>query len=289
MPLSDTERERVEAYFDGDLTPDAAAEFCGWLRGDPEHTREFVRAAHLHRALRDELKGRSIRVAESRIQKPERASAWRNWKLWGAAAAVLILAGYGVYRSAFPDPVLTVFAAKIESVSGPVFVVDGDGLLRNPVGATRYLNSNAGLEFEGPGKAVLKYFDGSTLDFTVNSTRGALRLNREESKPRMNGASNGKRVTIEGGLLMASVARQTEGNPLIISTPQAEVMVVGTRFRLEVTANLTRLDVLEGKVRIVRYSDAARVDVAGGEFVIVNSRDPLSVRRAEGPPPGPPH
>lgn len=284
MPLSDSERERIEAYFDCDLSADAAAEFRGWLRSDPEHAREFVRAAHLHRALRDELKGRSIRVAESRMQKSERAGAWRNWKVWGAAAAVLILAGYGIYRSAFPDPVLTIFSAKIEKVSGPVFVVDSEGLFRNPVGATQYLNSNAGLEFEGPGQAVLKYFDGTTLDFTVNSTRGALRLNRAESKPRMNGASNGKRVTIEDGLLTASVARQTDGNPLIISTPQAEVMVVGTRFRLEVTANQTRLDVLEGKVRIVRYSDAASADVAGGEFVIVNSRDSVSVERAEAPP-----
>ncbi len=132
MPLSDDECALCDAYFDGELPPEKAAEFRQWLRADSGHVREFTRLAHLHRALRAELKGRSARRAEAsrEVVKAECAGSSRRWKMWGAAAAVLLCAGYLLYRLTYTDPKLAVYSAKIGTFAGQVFVVDENGTER---------------------------------------------------------------------------------------------------------------------------------------------------------------
>ena len=60
----------------------------------------------------------------------------------------------------------------------------------------------------------------------------------------------GKRLSLEAGALDAAVASQPRWRPMIIATPQAEAKVVGTRFSLSATLASTRLEVLEGLVRL---------------------------------------
>ena len=60
----------------------------------------------------------------------------------------------------------------------------------------------------------------------------------------------GKRLSLETGALDASVASQPRWRPMIIATPQAEAKVVGTQFSLSATLASTRLEVLEGVVRL---------------------------------------
>ncbi len=274
-----------DAYFDGELSPETEAEFRTWLRADSEHMREFVRYAHMHRALRDEFKGRGERRAVA-SEKPARGKTVWNWRWWSAAGIVLMGAGYFVYLSLMSDPGLTIFTARIESVSGSVSRIDQEGSMRMPARAKDYVNAKAALEFESPGHAALKYQDGTALDFAVKSNQGAIRLSWPETKPRLHPARKGKRLTLESGVLSATVPPQPDGEPLIIHTPVAEVTVVGTQFKVESAGSWTRLDVTTGKVRIVRFSDQAGADVSASEFIIVSSAGSLVVKHAEASMPG---
>jgi hypothetical protein len=116
--------------------------------------------------------------------------------------------------------------------------------------------SGQGLETVGAGSmAVVKFPDSTRIEVTPSTTI------RELS----DGAS-GKRLDLALGAVKADVAPQPAGRPLTIRTPDSELRVVGTRFRLS-AQDSTRLDVHEGKVKLQRSKDGASVDVSAGNTV----------------------
>jgi hypothetical protein len=62
----------------------------------------------------------------------------------------------------------------------------------------------------------------------------------------------GKRFVLGAGVLRAEVAPQLRWRPLTLVTAQARAVVVGTRFSLSATGGVTRLEVLEGGVRLYK-------------------------------------
>jgi len=144
-------------------------------------------------------------------------------------------------------------------------VEPGDpALLESAEGDVRLANepARAGAEIRpgtalatGEGRAVLRYADGTSLSLRPGS---ALRLE----------AAPGKRLILEAGAVEADVARQPAGLPLVVATPNAEARVLGTRLSIQLTAEGTRLEVREGRVRLVRKPDGASVDVAAGNFAL---------------------
>ncbi len=102
------------------------------------------------------------------------------------------------------------------------------------------------------GRALLRWPDGTSIRLD-----GLLALTKPLGFPQ--------------GRLAADVAKQEQ--PLQISTPHAEIRVLGTRFTLQVEASSTRLEVQEGKVRLSR--GPALVDVAAGSFVVAAPKAPL--------------
>ena len=89
----------------------------------------------------------------------------------------------------------------------------------------------------------------------------------------------GKQLRLISGSLSASVARQPEGLPLLIQTPHALVMVVGTEFDLNVATNQTALEVTHGLVKMTSAGDAKPVNVAAGEFAVAAPRAPMRYGR----------
>jgi hypothetical protein len=81
-----------------------------------------------------------------------------------------------------------------------------------------------------------------------------------------------QRFSLQRGELSARVAKLTRGQRFIVATPDAEIEVRGTRFRLSVVepaascggGTRTRLDVTEGIVQ-VRAAGLDAVDVKAGE------------------------
>ncbi|MBV8882260.1 MAG: FecR domain-containing protein [Planctomycetaceae bacterium] len=106
----------------------------------------------------------------------------------------------------------------------------------------------AGDEVAGP--ATIRYPGEST---TLRLDSGSL-LQIEAPAP-------GKRAFLKKGRVAASVDPQAHA--LIVRTPDARAIVLGTRFILSVGAGSTRLEVAHGKVSLVRGDE--KVDVAADE------------------------
>jgi hypothetical protein len=84
-----------------------------------------------------------------------------------------------------------------------------------------------------------------------------------------------KRLRLSRGGLLASVASQPRGYPLRLATPHAEITVRGTRLRLGVSSDATRLEVEEGSVALVRTSDRASIEVEAGRALVATESGPL--------------
>jgi ferric-dicitrate binding protein FerR (iron transport regulator) len=116
------------------------------------------------------------------------------------------------------------------------------------------------------GRAMFAYNNEPT-EVTVHSgTRVGLDIVRES-----------KQLTLERGAFVANVARQDPGRPLGLVTPQAEAIVVGTRFKLSTADTSTRLEVFEGAVRIMQSLEGPSMQVPAGHFVNVEPGRPVSL------------
>ncbi|HWH70124.1 MAG TPA: FecR domain-containing protein [Candidatus Sulfotelmatobacter sp.] len=107
----------------------------------------------------------------------------------------------------------------------------------------------------------------ATIAWDDESTTVELAANTEL---RLLNPLRGKQLSLPSGSLQASVASQPRWRPLTILTPQAQATVLGTHFSLSVTGTATRLDVLEGAVRLRKTHRTAvdnppEVIVHGGE------------------------
>jgi hypothetical protein len=147
--------------------------------------------------------------------------------------------------------------AQLDWVQGEVYFLTPSG--RVPAATARVFVSGQGLETVGANSAaVLKFPDSTRIEVSPSTTI------RELS----DGAS-GKRLELALGGVKADVAPQPAGRPLSIKTPDSELRVLGTRFRLS-AQDSTRLDVHEGKVKLQRSKDGAAIDVAAGNYVVTN-------------------
>jgi hypothetical protein len=78
--------------------------------------------------------------------------------------------------------------------------------------------------------------------------------------------ANGKHIDLKHGVVDATVAKQPVGRPMIITTPQACVSVVGTTFTLACEPAMTRLDMIEGEVSLQGVRTGESLRVTGGYF-----------------------
>jgi len=155
-------------------------------------------------------------------------------------------------RAETPGTVAVV--ATIDWAQGDVRIVTPAG--RIPATTAKALVSGHGLETTGPDSVVVvKFPDSTRIEIAGPATLRSI-----------SDGDDGKRVDLAAGSLKADVARQPAGRPMIFRTVDAEVRVVGTRFRLE-SRTTTRIDLHEGKVRLTRLKDDAAVEVTAGNTV----------------------
>ncbi len=152
--------------------------------------------------------------------------------------------------------------ADLTEVKGTAWLLEGPERAAARAGGA--LLSGQGLETGTPGGAVLKLPDGTRVELMPGTSIG------EAKSARMN---------LRSGALAAQVVRRPPGDPLVFSTPHAEMTVLGTALRILVEADRTRLEVAEGKVRLRRTLDGRSVDVAAGQFAVAEaSRGELAAR-----------
>ncbi len=151
-----------------------------------------------------------------------------------------------------PEKKTVTTLAQIEQAQGDVTLVEGDA--ERPARAGDGLTVGARLRTGSPGSASFRFPDGTRIELSAAAAV-------EMAPP-----DKGKLVVLTGGALAADVKPQPAGMPMVVATRHAEVVVVGTRFSVALTADGTRLEVREGKVRFHRTGDRASVEVRAGQF-----------------------
>ena len=114
-------------------------------------------------------------------------------------------------------------------------------------------------------RASFKYL-GEETEIALESVT-QLRLDRQRG---------GKRLRLDQGTFEASVAKQEPGMPLRLETPQAEAIVVGTRFKLLAADASTRLEVFEGAVSILQSFENPSLLVSAGHGATVVPGQPTT-------------
>jgi len=226
----------LRKYLSGEATDEEAARLRGELERDPAGVEALFAAAELERDLSDV-------VSKAPARRAFRARRRSAWPLLAAAAALLAI-GVGVWFVASrPTPV-----GEIVRVQGTVRFADG-----RPAAPGDALFAGQGLEtVGGRSGAAIRFADG-----THANLNGGTRLSRIDE----DGA--GRRLKLDTGTVNVETKR-----PLVIETPQAEVKVLGTRFKISAAENGTRLEVETGRVRLRRISNGTGIDVPAGHFAV---------------------
>ncbi len=120
------------------------------------------------------------------------------------------------------------------------------------------------------GSAAVRFPDSTLIELGPRTVVGSF-----TERP-----GGGKTVKIESGTVIADVARQATGKPMVFATPHAEITVMGTKLQISVepdpTRVYTRLEVKEGKVLLKRLADGKTVTVEGGYYAVARAGTELS-------------
>jgi len=263
--MKDTEsnRELILRYLDGNLLPEEHARFAESLRSDPE-ARAFLREVaeqavtvadmeRVEQRRQKELEARQDWAGEKhrrfgQIKQPQRR--FTEWS-WTAAAAIIVLAA-SIYflRPGAEQPI-----AKVTGSNGSLQWTGNGGRVFHELSVGTEL---AGGTVEGmtPGSWFeLEFEDGSTVTISGNSTLTFSDYGQ-------------KKLYLKEGSVSGNVKPQPAGKPMLIYTRSAVLEVLGTHFEVEAGLAVTILNVGKGKVRVKRLSDGVTVEVSARHRVI---------------------
>ena len=111
---------------------------------------------------------------------------------------------------------------------------------------------------------MVRYPDATRLELGADST---LRL----MPPAV---ARGKQVSLTRGVVMADVARQPEGRPMVLATPFAEVRgpaAATTRFLAAITLDATRVELEDGQVQLAPMNAGPPVPLAAGSYAVTGA------------------
>ena len=155
--------------------------------------------------------------------------------------------------------------AKIRQIDGSVSV-QKDGRV-TAAAADTWITGGERLEIIGSSRAVVEYLDGTRV--VLVGEGGTATFTQR--------AGGGQDIRLEFGILTADVAEQKKDRPLVVTTPTAKAIVLGTRLTV-VHNGSSRVEVAEGRVRLERSIDGASVNVAAGHYAVAAPRGPLKAR-----------
>jgi len=165
-----------------------------------------------------------------------------------------------------PSTKETVIAvATLESARGEVFVVSAEG--RKPVKVGHAIGAGQGVATGlGDSAAVVVFPDATRLELHTATAVEEISANA------------GKRVVLGRGFIMADVADQPAGQPMVFATRHAEAAVQGTKLSLGAYEG-TKLEVKDGKVRFTRLEDKRTVNVGAGQSSLAAKGSDMTPKR----------
>ncbi|MEK7413970.1 MAG: carbohydrate binding domain-containing protein [Planctomycetota bacterium] len=225
----------IDRCIDGDA--EGRAELEALLRHSPDARRAWWRAMQVHAGLGGALRARSAAMSGAKLRSPSRSrktatprNAWLLVTMAAAAAIVLVVLGIQTQRSV---PTVTPLAS--------ITVGTGSG---------RILNAGDDV-VAADATTVAISGEATTLRLAVGSH---LRLDRHD----------GIALTLSTGAMSVEAAPQPADQPLRVTTPHAELRVIGTAFHIAVDS-ATDLRVEHGTVAVRTGDTDVRVE-AGGQL-----------------------
>lgn len=157
--------------------------------------------------------------------------------------------------------------AYLKQTSGDVFLFTQSPQDRVPARPGMHLFDNQGLLTEGGrSRAVLEYPDTTRLDL------GPSTVVRHLADPKDRAL---KHVRLDAGHVEVDAVKQPAGRPMILTTAEAEVRVLGTRFALLAEGGATRVQVEEGAVEFRGLRQGGSIVVRSGFYAVAAPGRPL--------------
>ncbi|MDA1018026.1 MAG: FecR domain-containing protein [Planctomycetota bacterium] len=207
------------------------------------------------------------------------ATGTRRWMVRGALLVTLGLLVVAGLQFQLSRPGVEIApaesAAVLQSLTGDVWLIKPDGDSVKATSGQQFAAGDA-VRVGEDGAAEIVLTDGSRVALSAESL---LRFASDGSQAGSlrHGARNG--LHLDNGGAEIEAAPQLPDRPLIITTGQARLTVLGTRFRLYAASEDSRVELEEGKVRFERQSDGQSVEVAAGQYAVattdVESPQPL--------------
>jgi ferric-dicitrate binding protein FerR (iron transport regulator) len=196
-----------------------------------------------------------------------RGASGRWWPAWTAAGilvlAITLLATWWPPRpDTSPPPAAGPIVGRLENVAGLVEVAVGEGSATQAVEKGSVHSGQTIVTKGKEAQAAIRLEDG-TLILVAGDTRVAFSPEERD------------RIDIELGNATAAVRPRPADRPLVFCTPEARIEVLGTRLSVARAERRTRVDVLEGDIRLTRLSDQRSVTLAGGQTADVSPQADL--------------
>jgi ferric-dicitrate binding protein FerR (iron transport regulator) len=283
-------------WLDGTLPPAEEAELARLRAGDAEIRQRYLALLELEAALRghgpppnvaeaalaeiarcgrDDLERNVMRAIgqlplpswarrDEPLEPARSARPYRRFRLawWAAVCLALGATVFIVWQLRTPGSDTSRVAMELVSRSEQFEVLDtaGQSVAAAPGSAIQVGQTLVAREED---YAALAYRDGTRLELFGPAKLVVAR-----------GPDSGKRLRLLWGSVHLDVRPQPAGRPLIVATPQGEVRVLGTRFRLAVGDERTRLEMEEGEVAF-SHVDGRVVDVGRGSYVLAEESPDL--------------
>lgn len=258
-------------YMDSSLGEAEEQDLFGAVKSDPAAATRFAEISVLHVAIQKCVKARetsewlqdagSFQAAFDGVAATGQVPA-RKWNMWkqvtlAAAAVAVIATGIWLFapprKGAVPPAQLAIL--EIRDFSGEAAITR----------AGRSVPLQSGTRMVA-GDIITTPRDGFVvLNYEAENT--SLRLGGD-SELLVASSAAGKSFNLKSGRLDGDVAKQPEGQPMVIATPHATATVVGTRFTIFSFADYSQLDVASGRMRFAGRDPADSVVVQQGEYAV---------------------
>jgi ferric-dicitrate binding protein FerR (iron transport regulator) len=224
------------AMSEGQLDAQGTKRLSQILREHPDARQFYLDYCQMHALLQS---------AHGVLQALENPAVGRRRLLAGlaAAAAVLVVVG-AVFLAKGREPI----DASVAMVQGSAWVLRDDRKVA--VADIREMRAGDRILTSPEARTELRYKDGTQV----------LLMEKTEIRLRDDGRA---RMELREGTLRCEVTPQPAERPFIVSTPQADAIVIGTSFDLTSGTEETRLQTRSGRVRLT--SEGRTVEVGPGE------------------------
>ena len=224
------------------------------LRDDRIARERFRNYMKLHAVIRREYSALAAELELSQTKQP-RSWPWAIIVRSAMAALLMVVVMIGII---YPDQtVSTKNILSLESLTNGDLAWSSGTSNRRPLKIGDQVPAGL-LQLDGEAaNAVLQFTDGTNLRISGQAEIAFNELTQ-------------KSVELKSGIFFADVSPQPAGFPMIITTPTAQLQILGTVFSVSANETSTALDVESGHVRMQRLVDGQSVDVTAQQSAIAS-------------------